>query len=208
MVGERQHHGTSGERAAADAALVAELNDLIQLDHDAVQAYSLAIAQTGDRLLRARLTEFRGDHERHIRDLGALVVSYGGRPASLPHIPTGLLKLGLQAAGFAGGDAGMLLSLQANESQAQEKYARHAAASAGRSPSVAKVLERHAEDEAKHYAWASDMLERLGLGPETVLGASMRTVASVHGATADAIETTQRIAATAVEQALRGTLRL
>jgi demethoxyubiquinone hydroxylase (CLK1/Coq7/Cat5 family) len=208
MGSKRQPRGTAGEPAASEAALVAELNDLIQLDRDAVHAYSLAIAQTGDRRLRVRLIEFRGDHERHIRDLGVLVESYGGRPAPLPHIPTGLLKLGLQAAGFAGGDAGMLLSLQANESQAREKYARHAAASARRSPVVAEVLQRHAEDEAGHYAWVSDVLKRLGFGPETVLGASMQAVASVHGATADAIETAQRIAATAVEQALRGTLRL
>ena len=85
-----------------DAALVAELNDLLQLDHDAVQAYSLAIKGIRNPEHRETLTRFRGDHERHVRELTELIREHDGIPVQLSHIPTGPMKLAVQAIGNAG----------------------------------------------------------------------------------------------------------
>ena len=86
-----------------EAALIGELNDLLQLDHDAVGAYTLAISALRDRNLRNTLIGFRQDHERHIADLVDLIRARGGLPVRMPHFPTGLFKLLVQAAGSAGG---------------------------------------------------------------------------------------------------------
>src|SRR5215210_8514839 len=45
----------------SEAALIAELNDLLQLDHDAVQAYALAISSLKDASYQNTLRRFRGD---------------------------------------------------------------------------------------------------------------------------------------------------
>ena len=59
-----------------EAALIGELNDLLQLDHDAVGAYTLAISALRDRNLRNTLIGFRQDHERHIADLVDLILRH------------------------------------------------------------------------------------------------------------------------------------
>ena len=45
------------------------MNDKLQLDLDAIVAYDEAIAACENIEVRARLDEFRGDHERHVEDL-------------------------------------------------------------------------------------------------------------------------------------------
>ena len=74
----------------------------------------------------------------------------GGLPIPLPHVPTGLLKLAVQASGLPGGDGCVLLAFRANEWQSREKYARYAARPY--TPELAALVQRHAEDEARHYA--------------------------------------------------------
>jgi hypothetical protein len=195
---------------ASAARLVVELNDLIQLDLDAVHAYTVAIAQVSDRLVGETLERFRADHERHVRTLSEFVRAVGGRPAMLPHLPTGLLKLIVQAVGAFGGTRGVLLALQANEAQAREKYARHAAThfamasgSDDRPAEITAALERHAADERAHYSWVSDVLAAMGAGPGTMVGTAAQAFGAMHGANADAIEAAQRAGAAMLDRAWR-----
>ncbi|EWY38421.1 ferritin [Skermanella stibiiresistens SB22] len=178
-----------------DVALIAELNDLLQLDHDAVGAYTLAIAALRDPGSRDRLIQFREDHERHIADLTALIQARDGVPINLPHFPTGLMKMMVQAGGsaggLAGGDRSVLMAFVANETQARDKYRRHA--DAGHPSDVAAVLERGASDEEAHLEWAWDALDRLGIGRGTIPGNVTDAIAFVHGANADLIEAGGRL---------------
>ncbi|MBD0274942.1 MAG: DUF2383 domain-containing protein, partial [Acetobacteraceae bacterium] len=115
-------------RAAEDTtALLADLTDLLQLEYDALPAYTVAIAGLRRPDLRGELEAYRADHERHARDLSAQIRRLGGVPLALPHLPTGLLKLGVQMLGLPGGDRAILLAFVSNEWQSQEKYARYAA---------------------------------------------------------------------------------
>src|SRR4051812_36373993 len=91
-----------------EAALIAELNDLLQLDYDAVGAYTLALSALRDRNLRNTLISFRQDHERHIAELVERISARGGMPIRMRHFPTGIFKLLVQAAGLAGGLIGGL----------------------------------------------------------------------------------------------------
>ena len=138
------------------AELIAELNDLLALDHDAVQAYSLAIGAISNAEYRDTLAGFRGDHQRHIDQLTQLIRNHGGMPVDLPHLPTGAFKLAVQALGTLGDDRAVLLTFKANEAQVRDKYRRHA--DRPHDTGVSAILRAAAADEERHYAWADQVL--------------------------------------------------
>lgn len=174
----------------SEAQVVALLNDLLQLDHDAVQAYSLAIEGLKNQQHKQTLIRFRGDHERHIRDLTELIEAHNGTPIQISHLPTGAFKLAVQAAGNAASDRELLLAFKSNERQVRDKYAR--LAEENHSPDVAAVLHRNAADEEKHYTWAAEMLERMGAGADTMTGKAEGAFETVHARTADVVEGAER----------------
>jgi rubrerythrin len=192
---------TTGGAPADTAALLADLTDLLQLEYDALPAYSVAIAGLRRADLREAMRAYREDHERHVRDLSAQIRGLGGVPLTVPHLPTGLLKLGVQVAGLAGGDRAVLLGFVSNEWQSQEKYARYAARPYP--PELAALLQRHAADEARHYAWACGALEELGCGTGTAIGQATQAFARFHGTAADVIEALNRTALEATVRAFR-----
>lgn len=184
-----------------EVQLVAELNDLLQLDHDAVQAYGLAIKGVMSPDHKQTLTRFRGDHERHVRNLTELIEAHGGIPIQLSHIPTGPMKLAVQAVGNAGGDREALLAFKSNERQVRDKY--HRLADESHPPDVAEVLNRNAADEARHYAWVSEALERMGAGGDTRLGRAQEAFETAHSRAADAVEGAERTAMAGAERMRR-----
>lgn len=188
----------------SDAALTAELNDLLRLDHDAVQAHTLAIKLLENPDYKRQLEEFRADHQRHIDELSQLIRSRDGVPLELPHLPSGAFKLAVQAIGGAGGDRTVLLAFKANERQVRDKYRRSAR---GVHPAdVTSVLARAAEDEARHYEWALETLWELGVTPESATGRVERAFEVAHARAADVMESTEREAVRAAQGAVR-TLR-
>jgi len=58
-----------------------ELNELIQLDYNAVTAYQQAIEACDHVEVRGTLGEFKRDHERHISELSSQVTALGGTPS-------------------------------------------------------------------------------------------------------------------------------
>ena len=66
--------------------ILAELNDLLQLDHDAIDAYTIAIEQLQELKLKEALTGFRTDHERHVVALTQLTQP-GGRVIRTIRVP-------------------------------------------------------------------------------------------------------------------------
>jgi hypothetical protein len=176
----------ANDEMQSNESLLAELNDLLQLDHDAVGAYTLAIQGLPRDAYAEALSRFRGDHERHVAELTDLIRARGGVPAGMPHVPTGAFKLAVQAAGNAGGLKATLLAFKTNEAQVRDKYARHA--ERRHPPEVDAVIRRAAADERLHYAWAEEMLERLGGGTDTAAGFAAEVFERVHSRMADAIE--------------------
>ncbi|MBP0447877.1 ferritin-like domain-containing protein [Roseomonas sp. SSH11] len=167
-------------------ALQADLVDLLQLENDALPMYSVALSALRDPALREKLRVYREDHERHARDLTALIRELGGVPPVLPHLPTGLLKLGVQMAGLPGGDRTILMAFISNEWQSREKYARFAVKPYP--PAMAALIGSHAADEEVHYLWATEALRGLGCGEETLAGQMTLAFARMHGSAADLVE--------------------
>jgi rubrerythrin len=190
----------------AETKLVAELNDLLQLDHDAIQSYTLAIPALENVGRRQTVIRFREDHERHVAELTALVKAHGGLPIELPH-PTGVAKLATQAAGNVGGDREVLIAFKANERQARDKYAAALKRLAGADEGVLAVVRRGADDEARHYEWAEETLRGLGVTSDGPIGRVSQAFEVVHARTAEAVETVGRQGMRGFEAARRAVRR-
>ena len=139
------------------------LNDLLQLDHDAVGAYDIAIEKLQDRDHADQIAGFRRDHERHIRELNELIATLGGTPKNEPHA-TGPFKLALQSLGGLAGDRGVLMAWRTNELQVRTKYDSYASKANLWPSDVKRMIDRAALDEERHYAWVADVLQRMGIG--------------------------------------------
>lgn len=189
-----------------DAATIAELNDLLQLDHDAVQSYTLAAKQLDSAAYRETILRYRADHERHIVELTELIRNHGGMPVELPH-PTGVAKLAQQAAGaLTGTDTQVLIAFRNNERQARDKYARAADPAASWPEEVREVVRRGAEDERRHYEWVDMTVQSLGVTDDSMLGRAARVHETVHARTADAVEAVGKKGMQGMEAARRGVM--
>lgn len=179
-----------GTSAKSDAALLADLNDLLQLDRDAVQAYKLAEKGLKSDEHRAAIARFRGDHERHIEELTRLIEHRGGRPAPLPHMSSSPFKLAAQGLGDLGSDTAVLLAFKSNERLSRDKYQR--AANAGYPADAQAVVQRGADDESAHYAWVQETLEQLGAGQDSAAGKAERVFEAGHSKLADVMESGEK----------------
>jgi rubrerythrin len=171
---------------ARDVRRIATLNDLLQLDHDAVGAYGIAIHATTDESRRETLREFRADHERHIEEITRLIQDRGGKPIQAPHLPTSVFKLAIQKAGTLGGETALLLAFKANERQSRDKYRR--AAEDSDDLEVADVLARAADDEIRHYDWAARTLQELGVSPDSATARVERAIEIGNARLTDVME--------------------
>lgn len=141
----------------ATAEILEGLNDLLQLDHDAVGAYEIAMEKLRDRDHADQVAGFRRDHERHIRELNELIAELGGTPSNQPHV-TGPFKLALQSLGGLAGDRGTLMAFRANELQVRAKYDAYAAKANAWPTNIKRIVDGAALDEERHFRWVNDVL--------------------------------------------------
>jgi demethoxyubiquinone hydroxylase (CLK1/Coq7/Cat5 family) len=188
---------------ARDVTRIATLNDLLQLDHDAVGAYGIAIHAATDESHREALRGFRADHERHIEEITRLIQDRGGKPLQAPHLPTGVFKLAVQKAGALGGQTALLMAFKANERQSRDKYRR--TAENADDFEVADVLARAADDEIRHYDWAVRTLLEMGVSPDSKTARVERAIEIGNARLADAMEGLETAAMAMFEGVRRGT---
>ncbi len=127
------------------------LNDLIQLDYDAIQAYEAAIGRIDNSEHQRQLTAFRDDHRRHTEELGRVVSEYGAEPATGASMKQ-VLTVGKVAFADMMGDRAVLQAMKTNEDDTNTAYER----AAGRSdlpPSAVPVIQAALGDERRHRDW-------------------------------------------------------
>ena len=83
---EIERQGGSGAATVPVEEVLAGLNDLLQLDHDAIGAYQVAIEKLVDPNHAQRIQTFLHDHERHVRELQGRAVA-----ELLPHVRADLV---------------------------------------------------------------------------------------------------------------------
>lgn len=144
---------------AKEKELIELLSSLIELDHDAIAAYRKAIEKLEDPECRTQLGRFLGDHERHVRELGALVREHGAEPPREGDMKS-VLTTGKVSLGALVGDRAILKAMKSNEDDTNQKYER-AVAHPSLPGGVAEVLRGNLEDERRHRAWIVERLEQM-----------------------------------------------
>jgi uncharacterized protein (TIGR02284 family) len=134
--------------------VVRELNNLIQLDVDAIKAYDQAIEACEHASVKMKLTEFRADHQRHVTDLSAHVRALGAQPEVKQDLK-GYLIEGFTAITSIGTHSA-LVSMQGNEMLTNSRY--QAALKMDLSPEIRVTLEKNYSDEQRHLAWIKEAL--------------------------------------------------
>ncbi len=142
---------------AQDIAKIQEkLNDLIALDIDAVNAYEEAIKRMSVGFIQERLKQFQDDHQRHIRDLTAVVDRLGGKPRAKPDVKGFIIK-GFTAITSSVGDEGALKAMQSNEKLTNKTY-KDACEGVPWPADVRVIIERNFADEQRHLAFVEECL--------------------------------------------------
>jgi hypothetical protein len=195
-------------RGSLDASALAELNDLLALDHDAAEAYTIAIGALTNVGRRETVMRFRADHERHIADLTRVILRLGGTPVERAHVASGPFKLAMQALGAMGSDRAVMLAFKTNEAQVCEKYTRAATHATEWPEAISEIVSGAADDEARHYEWAADQLATLGVSPESVAGRATRAAETVQARLANGVEAAERHGRRGLEAARRGAAAL
>ncbi|WP_437680776.1 PA2169 family four-helix-bundle protein [Sorangium sp. So ce131] len=132
------------------------LNDLIQLDRDAIASYEQAIKACEHVQTREMLARFRDDHARHVVDLSAHVAALGGVAAQDRDLKGKIIE------GFTAitsvGDHSALLAMRGNEELSNRYY--EAALNEALTTEARDIVERNYGDEQRHLAWIKDALSR------------------------------------------------
>jgi uncharacterized protein (TIGR02284 family) len=136
--------------------IIDECNDLIRFDHDAIGAYDEAIESIHEPYIKEQLTLFRGDHERHVLDLSAVVRRLGGAPPEHPGLRGVIRKTMTRVAGLGGTEL-TLKAMRSNEEVLSKQYRdRLKKAFPGE---ILDLIQRNYADEQRHLAWVIDALQ-------------------------------------------------
>lgn len=134
------------------------VQDLVQLDKAAIEAYDAAIERLSSTEYKQQLTSFRADHMEHTRVLGMWLREHrqdapesGGMKATMT---TGKVAL----AGLIG-DKQILVAMKTNEDDTNTAYER--ATNHPEADGVRATFEKNLGDERRHRAWMEATLARL-----------------------------------------------
>ncbi|MBW3629081.1 MAG: PA2169 family four-helix-bundle protein [Gemmatimonadetes bacterium] len=194
-------------RPGGTAEILAALNDLLQLDHDAIGAYQVAVERLEDRSHAQQIQVFLLDHERHVQDLNRLIQELGGTPRNEPHA-SGPLKQAIQGLGGLGGDKGTLMAFRTNEMQVRTRYQGYLARAGSWPGEVRATIDRNALDEERHFGWVDEVLLGMGVSAASAVerARGLRDGASRLGA--DAMElAAASLQSIAEAQAVQGGVR-
>ena len=134
------------------------LEDLIQLDYDAADAYQAAIDRLENASFRSSLAQFKRDHLRHITELGDIVSSMGRTPPKEGDMKALLTKGKVVIAGLMA-DESILQAMRTNEADTNTVYER-AVQFHGVPSDTRDVLQRGLEDERRHCEWILETLKQ------------------------------------------------
>jgi uncharacterized protein (TIGR02284 family) len=136
--------------------IIEECNDLIRFDHDAIGAYNEAIDSINELPIKDQLIRFRGDHERHVLDLSAVVRRLGGDPPEKPGLRGVIRKTMTKAAGLGGTEL-TLKAMRSNEEVLNKQY-RERLQKAFPSD-ILELIRQNFNDEQRHLAWVEQALQ-------------------------------------------------
>lgn len=127
------------------------VRSLIELDYDAIEAYDAAIHRLENANYKTQLKEFKEDHERHVRELSALLRKHRQEPPAGPSLKRVLTKGKVVVANIAG-DKAILKAMLDNEEDTNQAYQTMLDRLDDWEDSK-DILMRGLHDEKKHKTW-------------------------------------------------------
>jgi uncharacterized protein (TIGR02284 family) len=137
--------------------IIEQLNEVLQIDIDAVGAYQAAIDSLDVLDIKQQLIRFKGDHDRHVVDLRGIIQRLGGDPNKRPDIKGAARKTMTKIAGLVGAET-ILRAMLSNERATNDVYAKHVQKSFP--PDILDLLRRNYGDEQRHLAWVQSALQQ------------------------------------------------
>jgi rubrerythrin len=133
------------------------LKALVELEHDALEAYIAAINRLDNAEYKQQLESFKSDHERHIKDLSGILKKHGITPPTDPTLKS-ILTQGKVVICNMVNDKAILAAMGTNEDDTNTAYDRlnhYKDIPADEK----KILEQAFEDEKRHKAWILQALK-------------------------------------------------
>lgn len=137
---------------------ISELGDLIELDYDAIAAYKAAIERLENAAYKKKLTEFLGDHKKHVVELGKAMRKEGGTPPTEGDAMKLLTKGKVVLAGLVSDEA-ILKAMRANEEVTNTKYEE--ALETNYPATIQTLVRKGLADERRHKDWLVTTLKKL-----------------------------------------------
>jgi rubrerythrin len=133
------------------------LKHLVELEHDAIDAYEACIERLDEAIDKSKMQEFLGDHHRHLEELEK-VATVGN--IDLPEKGSMKRYLTTGKVAFANllGDGALLKAMKTNEDDTVEAYERATQHTEVR-PETRELFERAHQDELRHRAWMAATAE-------------------------------------------------
>lgn len=137
--------------------VISKLSDLVALEFNAIETYEAAIERLENLDLRAKMTEFLGEHERHLMSLCDAIIQEGGSPPEGGDYKQFLTKGPVVIAGI-GNDKTILKAMLFNESLTNKLYE---SANDEIFPGYIQLMLKQALGDVRHHrVWIESAIEQ------------------------------------------------
>lgn len=137
--------------------IVKELRSLCQLDIDAIHAYNECLNHIDITEVKKNVEQFRADHERHVKDLSALIHSFKEKaPEFSPDLKGYMLDIFSKIRSLTGTE-GALKSLRGGENLTNKRYAR--AIELDFPANIKNVIAANYKDEQRHLKYVEEAID-------------------------------------------------
>lgn len=133
------------------------LKELIELEYAETDAYEEAVERLEAPTYKEKLIEFRADHERHIKEISALLKKNNHEIPQKGTVGKRLITTGKVILANIVGDNTILQAIKSNETDANMAYERinnHK----GKWPEARELIKRGLQDGRRHRAWLETTL--------------------------------------------------
>lgn len=137
--------------------IVKELRSLCQLDIDAIHAYNECLKHINITEVKKDVEQFKADHERHVKDLSALIHSFKEKaPEFSPDLKGYMLDIFSKIRSLTGTE-GALKSLRGGENLTNKRYAR--AIELDFPANIKNVIAANYKDEQRHLKYVGEAID-------------------------------------------------
>ncbi len=146
-------------KVGLQANFISALQDLAELDFDAIEAYEAAINRLENSHYKNKLTEFKNDHVEHTRVINDFLSRHKEEKITEPSAKS-LLTKGKVVIADLFGEKAILSAMLSNEMDTNTAY-ENLSSHEHLDPDAAGFLHKGLQDEKKHKTWIESEVSKL-----------------------------------------------